>query len=524
MKYTSIFNETRRLLDKEAPVRISSEMTLFERQVRWITTDSYCAFCVNVEDWTLEDEYTKKCSLSDKLFEPYVKALSDKSDCAFPGCGVVGDELTWAPTDEGRYRLLYAGVYEWYNGDEVRSWMHQGLVGKIDTRLLKKFHRNLNVNIHTIRNINNIFEIYDRKSGQFLGIVCGMRATSEDKSWSEEHTPADKEIFVNAGTEAEPEPETEATTTEPEPETEAETTEAETETNDDIIARELQQLIASGVLPEGAEIHTYGGWKSRGRQVARGQKSTIRIEIWKRYGKTYHKKQTAFFHDGQLEGVEAGTEAEPEAETVEAEEVEAETLPNLTDVTDTESEYRDKYEAAQGTTDEPQALLAYHIAHSNALAVIEKAVKKHAIDVWNKYAGKPLGEKTEKKICEEAGCGVGRVYTRRAGREGYVEMYLSLRDYHGTDSWQEIRLFWGRVLTSDNKIIEIDTSNLTYELEYNSKIDETAAELAKTAAEVSARLADARVAMARFNAASPATINTMYLDARCGCSTISASR
>lgn len=61
-------------------------------------------------------------------------------------------------------------------------------------------------------------------------------------------------------------------------------------TNQEIICREavahgvITKAAAEAALMTGAEIplHTYAAWKSRGYQVRKGEKATIKTSLWKR--------------------------------------------------------------------------------------------------------------------------------------------------------------------------------------------------------------------------------------------------
>ena len=95
-------------------------------------------------------------------------------------------------------------------------------------------------------------------------------------------------------------------------------------TNAEIITR---TAIASGLFSEAEAmaiiqqngelpLHTFQGWKARGFQVKKGEKSTIRITIWKHSGRKVDKetgeedaghhfmKNACFFTASQVEAVQ----------------------------------------------------------------------------------------------------------------------------------------------------------------------------------------------------------------------------
>lgn len=92
-------------------------------------------------------------------------------------------------------------------------------------------------------------------------------------------------------------------------------------TNEEIIYKASEQLVREGKLKtvtvEGVElpeaIHTFAGWKQRGYIVRKGEKSDIRINIWKHTTKmkeidgkeeessSMFMKAAAFFRFDQVE-------------------------------------------------------------------------------------------------------------------------------------------------------------------------------------------------------------------------------
>ena len=81
-------------------------------------------------------------------------------------------------------------------------------------------------------------------------------------------------------------------------------------TNEEIICREavahglITKAAAEAALLTGADIplHTYAAWKSRGYQVRKGEKATIKTSLWKR-SKGKKKAQDAD-SDTQQDGTE----------------------------------------------------------------------------------------------------------------------------------------------------------------------------------------------------------------------------
>lgn len=57
-------------------------------------------------------------------------------------------------------------------------------------------------------------------------------------------------------------------------------------TNAQIIMTAWMELIASGVIDESEEIHTFDYWKKCGYSVKRGEKTIAKIPIWKHSTKT----------------------------------------------------------------------------------------------------------------------------------------------------------------------------------------------------------------------------------------------
>lgn len=72
-------------------------------------------------------------------------------------------------------------------------------------------------------------------------------------------------------------------------------------TNQEIICREaaahglITKAAAEAAILTGADIplHTYAAWKSRGYQVRKGEKATIRTSLWKRSKGNKKKAQDA---------------------------------------------------------------------------------------------------------------------------------------------------------------------------------------------------------------------------------------
>lgn len=52
-------------------------------------------------------------------------------------------------------------------------------------------------------------------------------------------------------------------------------------TNAQIIMTAWMELVSSGVISEEEEIHTFDYWKKSGYIVKRGEKSVVKIPIWK---------------------------------------------------------------------------------------------------------------------------------------------------------------------------------------------------------------------------------------------------
>lgn len=94
-------------------------------------------------------------------------------------------------------------------------------------------------------------------------------------------------------------------------------------TNEEIILKESERLVQEGILKtveiDGEEIpepiHTYQKWKALGYKVKKGEKSTIKIPIWKYTSKTVtidnkevlssatFMKTAAFFTRAQVEKI-----------------------------------------------------------------------------------------------------------------------------------------------------------------------------------------------------------------------------
>lgn len=91
-------------------------------------------------------------------------------------------------------------------------------------------------------------------------------------------------------------------------------------TNAQIIALATAELIEKGVLKlvggEPEEIHTFDGWKERGFSVRKGERSDIKITIWKHRTKkvkdkdgeeteksSMFLKESAFFRRSQVDEI-----------------------------------------------------------------------------------------------------------------------------------------------------------------------------------------------------------------------------
>lgn len=57
-------------------------------------------------------------------------------------------------------------------------------------------------------------------------------------------------------------------------------------TNAQIIMTAWAELVSSGIISEEEEIHTFDYWKKSGYTVKRGEKSIVKIPIWKHTTKT----------------------------------------------------------------------------------------------------------------------------------------------------------------------------------------------------------------------------------------------
>lgn len=192
---------------------------------------------------------------------------------------------------------------------------------------------------------------------------------------------------------------------------------------------------------------------------------------------------------------------------------------------DLPQEEKEKIKAAQAAHDEKickyaeeKTLLQIEnrILHDNARQALFFEVIPPALDIWNKYAGKKYGPKTEEKIENEIQAATGcRVYARRkqygTGTELNISLphpsvynYFSYGDFTITPKWEN-----GSekqpLLSEDNKILPVDVENLhLWDCKpYRENVQEVARQILREWQEVKNKYDEFYKAVSNYNALIP---------------------
>lgn len=97
-------------------------------------------------------------------------------------------------------------------------------------------------------------------------------------------------------------------------------------TNHEIIVKAAEEMVKAGKIAKAEDLKTYEQWQRAGRNVKKGMKAAVKIELWVSSGRGFYKSKTALFTLDQTAEIESRKpeESKPETEEVKAETAETE--------------------------------------------------------------------------------------------------------------------------------------------------------------------------------------------------------